>query len=688
MNTETANTQCVVRRLVRASTIAAGLAFFGQTLPAADLIWNGGVPPDWDLIAANWLDGGVSAAFADLDEVTFTDGAAAPVVNLPIIVSPASVTVNNTAVDYVFSGPGTIGGTGPLTKNGAGSLTIATLGNSYTGINTVTAGTLFVDGSLLGGGMTSVLPGATLGGTGIIAGPVETFPGGTVQPGHGGIGTLATGAATVNGSYACELDGATCDVLAVTGDLDLTGGTLAITTLAGGATLNPYVIATYSGSRPATFATVSGLPAGYAVDYTVPGEVRLTRASCVCVPPGLALWLPFDEPTGTTAANLFAGGNPGTLFGTPAHDLGSFVTNSLAFDGTDRSVDVADYPAINPGAGSFSLDAWVRRDPASGNTTRIILDKRATDGTGYSLAVSFGNLIMTLSDGTAGTNFRDTGTIPADNQWHFVGVTVIRGSPTGGQFYVDGLPTGTFTTTGQPGSLDNTAALRVGSSSVAGNSPWMGGIDEVEVFNRDLSPTEILSIFNAGNLGKCRQPLQLTCAPDKTVECGASLTFDPPTASGAAAAISVVSTATTSMAPEVVTRTWQATDACGNTATCSQTVTRGAAAMQTVPLTQGFHYVACQVAGNPNNEIGNTGFLSGYTGSLTSTNSDILWHFDSPGGKGMQTSVIDLVIDRRARKFNSSTTVNPQGRCCRAGGRWPTPRCQTARARTGPENRC
>ncbi|MCX6880061.1 MAG: hypothetical protein NTW21_40600, partial [Verrucomicrobia bacterium] len=49
--------------------------------------------------------------------------------------------------------------------------------------------------------------------------------------------------------------------------------------------------------------------------------------STACVPLGLALWLPLDEATGTTAANLFAGGNPGTLNGTPAHDPTGFVAN-------------------------------------------------------------------------------------------------------------------------------------------------------------------------------------------------------------------------------------------------------------------------------------------------------------------------------------------------------------------------
>jgi len=74
----------------------------------------------------------------------------------------------------------------------------------------------------------------------------------------------------------------------------------------------------------------------------------------------------------------------------------------------------------------------------------------------------------------------------------------------------------------------------------------------------------------------------ITCAPNKTVECGTQWSFDPPTAtdncSGSAGTpsvtIAVVSTVTNGTCPEIITRTWTATDACGNTsAPCSQTVT-------------------------------------------------------------------------------------------------------------------
>ncbi|SPE50652.1 hypothetical protein SBV1_1190022 [Verrucomicrobia bacterium] len=69
----------------------------------------------------------------------------------------------------------------------------------------------------------------------------------------------------------------------------------------------------------------------------------------------------------------------------------------------------------------------------------------------------------------------------------------------------------------------------------------------------------------------------LTCAPDKTVECNSSWTFDPPIASspccGTNPTVSVVSTTTNGLCPQAITRTWVAIDCCQNRAVCSQTVT-------------------------------------------------------------------------------------------------------------------
>ena len=70
--------------------------------------------------------------------------------------------------------------------------------------------------------------------------------------------------------------------------------------------------------------------------------------------------------------------------------------------------------------------------------------------------------------------------------------------------------------------------------------------------------------------------LNLQCSTNKVVECSSAWSFDPPTVLTNCCTnvtISVVSTVTNGDCPKVITRTWQATDACTNMTTCSQTVT-------------------------------------------------------------------------------------------------------------------
>ena len=310
----------------------------------------------------------------------------------------------------------------------------------------------------------------------------------------------------------------------------------------------------------------------------------VTVAACVQAPAGFTLWLPFDETSGSTSANLYAPGNSGTQINSPSVTSG-YVVNSLCFDGTSQYVTVPDYPGINPGTGDLSIDAWVKRSSSSGNVVRIIVDKRDPfSGIGYSLSVSFGNLVFQLADSSGFTNHRDTGTVAADDQWHFVAVTVNRALTNGGQFYVDGAATAAFDPTGNPGNLDNTNAFYVAASPLGGNAPWLGCIDEVEFFPRVLVAGEVAGIFNAGPAGKCKTPL-LVCAGDKTVECGSNWSFDDPTVNYPCGCtnvtITVLNTVTNANADGTtgspcsysVTQTWQATDCCSNSATCSQTVT-------------------------------------------------------------------------------------------------------------------
>ena len=219
----------------------------------------------------------------------------------------------------------------------------------------------------------------------------------------------------------------------------------------------------------------------------------------VCIPPpsGLVLWLPLDETTGNTAYNRVGGPN-GTHYGNPSA-LNGLVSSSRCYDAGNQFTDVPHHGLVDIVTGDFGIDAWVKRpaDPAGG--VENIVDKRGNTATGfrgYAFFLLQGRLWCQLADGATYDNYDSGIPVPADGQWHFVALSVQRGNVVGGKFWVDG-GSSTFNPTPHSGSLANFSSLKV-----AGGRP--GCLDEVEVFNRALTITDIARIFGARASGKCK----------------------------------------------------------------------------------------------------------------------------------------------------------------------------------------
>ena len=158
-----------------------------------------------------------------------------------------------TGITATFSGLIHDGG---ITKAGVGTL-IFSGANTYTGVTTVSAGTLEVinlSGSATGANAVNVSSGATLAGTGTIAGPVTMAGGSILSPGDAP-GTLSTGALALANTTSLDfyldqpgIEGSPNDLVAVTGNLSL-GGDLYVTE-GPDFTTGSYPLFTYSGASP------------------------------------------------------------------------------------------------------------------------------------------------------------------------------------------------------------------------------------------------------------------------------------------------------------------------------------------------------------------------------------------------------------------------------------------------------
>jgi hypothetical protein len=207
-------------------------------------------------------------------------------------------------------------------------------------------------------------------------------------------------------------------------------------------------------------------------------------------PPNQVTALSFSEGSGTFAADNSGSGHNGTLVNGATWTAGKF-DNGLSLDSTNDYVSVANPSTLNFGTSDFTIALWLKRQATGVEHT--ILSKTAnmswTSG-GKELFINGSNNTLGFGSFGVGEAF-STGTFTNDGLWHHVAVTFVDGSNTI-TFYIDGVASG-------GGTLNLPAD--VGSHVVKlGSSPaphyFRGQLDELRIFDRALSSSEVQSIMN------------------------------------------------------------------------------------------------------------------------------------------------------------------------------------------------
>jgi hypothetical protein len=144
---------------------------------------------------------------------------------------------------------------------------------------------------------------------------------------------------------------------------------------------------------------------------------------------------------------------------------------------------------------------------------KTIVDKRSgsiPNIYGYSLYLSYDKLGLQLADGQGFegyTNYEVNSAMGLKGTgWHHLAVTVHRTMPNGITFYKDGaVALATANPTDRMGSLVNDSPLRIGANTTepALSNFFLGNLDELQIWNRWLTGTEIGKIASAGTSGVC-----------------------------------------------------------------------------------------------------------------------------------------------------------------------------------------
>ena len=196
-------------------------------------------------------------------------------------------------------------------------------------------------------------------------------------------------------------------------------------------------------------------------------------------------WWKLDETSGTTIKDSSSGARNGTFSGTlgSANTSTGVILSAVSFNNSNTislgtTLDIDDI--------SFSLCAWAKRD----GTTEDYIFGQGTGGTNVALHVGFKNtnkFILGYYNNDLTTSASYT-----DSDWNFWVVTHDINTLTKQIFKNGVLQVGTHTAgTGRLNSSGQT--FFIGKSF--GTSQFQGQLDDVRIYNKVLTPAEIMALY-------------------------------------------------------------------------------------------------------------------------------------------------------------------------------------------------
>ena len=206
----------------------------------------------------------------------------------------------------------------------------------------------------------------------------------------------------------------------------------------------------------------------------------------------LEAWWSFDDPgSGAKAIDLSGNGNEGTISGDVIYDDEGKIGEALTFDGSTNSVDMGNQISLDI-TGPITLSVWIKPQSLPSGIRQIVNQNSK-------FALRMKNGIITFADGIPDGNC-DTGSLSLTiNEWYHV-VAVFSGTPgspvtaSNCKIYVNNInetvnASGTWNPSGSVGTT------YIGSNN--GDDQFFPGlIDEVRIYSRALSETEIKKLAN------------------------------------------------------------------------------------------------------------------------------------------------------------------------------------------------
>jgi prepilin-type N-terminal cleavage/methylation domain-containing protein len=220
---------------------------------------------------------------------------------------------------------------------------------------------------------------------------------------------------------------------------------------------------------------------------------------------GLVGYWPFEEGSGSSTADASGNGDTGTWTGTPVGTNNTYYTGGKVgnyagdFDGGTDYVNITSNPSDYTPSGPFTITMWMKQTLATTSSIAYMGVYSgggcSGGGCGYVVAPSAHKASLQILSGANGNSLVIAGptTIVDDGSWHFL-VGVFNGSQI--IVYTDGV-SGTASSWAYSVASNN-GALEIGTRPLL-PVRFGGYIDDVRIYNRALSASEIQALYNAEN---------------------------------------------------------------------------------------------------------------------------------------------------------------------------------------------
>ena len=176
-------------------------------------------------------------------------------------------------------------------------------------------------------------------------------------------------------------------------------------------------------------------------------------------------------------------------------------TKSIELDGIDDYVDMGNTLDFT-NTDAFSISCWFKRTRSGVSEFLVSKQDSTSNARGYTLLIPFDDNKVTVvirnNTASSGRLIVDCTTAITNTNWHHIVMTYDGSSSVSGiNLYLDGNPDTGATSGTLSATISNSASFQIGAKN--GGNEFSGNIDEVSVYNSELSASDVTSIYNGGS---------------------------------------------------------------------------------------------------------------------------------------------------------------------------------------------